>query len=160
MAIMTNSCRIALAKAIKAAPLYVAWGTGDAAWGRSPPREERNATGLTHEIGRRPAAQVIYCLPDANGELVLPNQRFAASNEATPNLYLKATFEFDEGLGETIRELGIFIDTKTSPGLPAGQRYFTPSQLASSGTLLSLSHIAPQDRGVGSSITFHYVLCF
>lgn len=160
MAIMTNSCRIALAKAIKATPLFVAWGTGKAEWGRTPPREERTATSLAHEIGRRPASQVSYCLPDANGELILPNQRFAPSDEATPNLYLKATFEFDEGLGETIRELGIFIDTKTAPGLPAGQRYFTPSQLASPGTLLSISHITPQDRGVGSSITLHYVLCF
>ncbi|WP_072281633.1 hypothetical protein [Rappaport israeli] len=160
MAILTTSGRAALATAVKNSTLHLAWGRGDASWDTSQPREPRAATALTDEIGRRKITLAQYCRPLADGNIVTLGARFVRSETPTPNLHVRAEFDFNDGLGETIRELGVFIDTQTRDDLPAGQTYLTPSDLTSPGILLTLDYITANQRGVGARIAFDFVITF
>lgn len=87
MAILTTSGRTAMAIAIAAQPLHLAWGSGNAAWDDAPVSESIEATALVSEIGRRAVTLVQFCLPAPDGELVLPSGRFAIRSEPTNHLY-------------------------------------------------------------------------
>lgn len=160
MAIITNSGRSAMASAIKDSTLHVAWGTGDETWDDTDHRESRNATELIAEIGRVLVKKAVFCLPDEAGDIIMQGARFAPSATPTPNLHIKADFDFSDGLGQTIRELGVFVNTSVVKGLPRGQRYFTPDNLTDKGVLLALDHITPMQRGVGAKVSFDFVISF
>lgn len=160
MAILTTSGRIALATAIKGSTLHLAWGSGEAEWDTTQPREPRSATALTAELGRRKVNVVEYCTPQGDGDIVMLGARFAKSDTPTANLHLRTDFDFNDGLGETIRELGVFVGTTTRAGLPAGQTYFSPSDIATPGTLLAIDYITAVQRGVGARISFDFVITF
>lgn len=53
MAILTRSGRTALALALLAKPMHLAWGVGDPAWDTAPVGEPNTATALVAEAGRR-----------------------------------------------------------------------------------------------------------
>ncbi|MGP5360528.1 hypothetical protein ACTXL1_06945 [Psychrobacter celer] len=160
MAILATSGRAAIATAIKNNTLHLAWGTGLPDWDNALPPELRTATQLTTEIGRRVITVAQYCSPSPDGSIVTLGGRFKPSTTPTANLHLQAAFDFDDGLGETIRELGVFIGTETKPGLPAGQTYFKPAHIVNKGTLLTIDHITGIERGVGSRISFDVVVTF
>lgn len=115
---------------------------------------------LTDEIARRKVNVVGYCKPQDNGDIVILGARFIRSNTPTANLYLRTEFEFNDGLGETIRELGVFLGTQILPNRPAGQTYFSPGNLQSPSTLLAIDYITAIKRGVGARQTFDLVLTF
>ncbi|MFZ2843374.1 hypothetical protein [Psychrobacter sp.] len=160
MAILATSGRAAIATAIKNNALYLAWGKGLESWDDITVPESRYSTALTTEIGRRAITVAEYCLPSPDGNIITLGGRFKASPTPTANLHLQAAFDFDDGLGETIRELGVFIGTETKPGLPAGQMYFKPTDIINKGTLLTIDHITGIERGVGSRISFDVVVTF
>lgn len=124
------------------------------------PPEETTATGLLNEVGRRTVDEVLFCVPDENGDLITPTGRFTASNEPTNNLHLRFTFDFEDSPTETIRELGIMVGTEMIDGLPAGQRYFSPAEIANPGILLVLEHSVPLVRTVATRETFSFVVTF
>lgn len=158
MAILTLSGRAALARAIAEQPLHLAWGSGDPAWDTAREPEPVNATALVNEIGRRTVTQVQYVLPDAAGEIVIPTGRFRISAAPTPHLFVRFTFDFSDAPAAIIREIGIFVGTQTKPGLPAGQRYFAPSDIAAPGTLLSLERLTRFERNPSVRPTFETVI--
>ncbi len=158
LATLTDSGRAALAMAIAAQPLHLAWGTGEAAWDDDPDRQHlktslRRETALVNEVGRRTISITAFAAPDADGELVVPTGllsngevevlRYAVSETPTPNLYLKVAFDFADAARETIREAAIFMGAAPLPELPPGQRYFTPDQLADPGILLAIQRLDP-----------------
>jgi hypothetical protein len=159
-AILTLSGRRAIAAAIKASDAHLAWGTGNSAWTNNPPAPSPNATALIAEIGRRKATQVEYCTADANGAIIVPEGRFSISSTPTPNLYFKFHFEFAEGVGSTIRETAIFLDTVLAAGVPVGQYYLTPEQIQSPGTMLVLERRAPIIREITTRQLFDFVVTF
>ena len=75
MAILTTSGRVALATAIKASTLHLAWGRGLADWDTNTPREPRSALSLTDEIARRKVNAVHYCKPQDDGDIVMLGAR-------------------------------------------------------------------------------------
>lgn len=160
MAILVTSGRAAIATAIKNNALHLAWGSGLKAWDDAQPQESRAATVLTNEIGRRAITLAEYCKPSVDGNIVTLGGRFSPSSTPTANLHLQATFDFDDGLGETIRELGVFIGTEINPDLPPGQAYFKPTDIIDKGTLLTIDHITGIERGVGARISFDIVATF
>ncbi|CAM3041913.1 hypothetical protein [Dichelobacter nodosus] len=160
MAILTTSGRSALATAVKNSTLYLAWGSGEPSWDADTPREQRTATELTHEIGRRKITLAEFCTPDEGGNIIMLGARFSPSSEPTPNLHVRTEFDFNDGLGETIRELGVFISTEIQAGLPLGQTYFKPTEITNGGTLLALDYITAIQRGVGARIAFDFVITF
>lgn len=159
-AILTTSGRIAIATAIKARTAHLAWGSGDAAWSNTPPAPAANSTALLAEVGRRKATLVDYCAPAVNGAISVPEGKFDISATPTNNLYFKFHFEFDEGVGSTIREQAIFLDTVLAGGVPAGQFYLTPAQVAQPGTLLVIERRAPIVREITTRQLFEFVVTF
>jgi hypothetical protein len=158
--ILTISARVALATYVKARTAHLAWGAGDVAWGSNPPAPAPSATALVAEIARRKATLVDYCAPDASGDISVPEGKFAVSATPTRNLYFKFHFEFDEGIGATIRETAIFLDTVMAAGVPVGQFYLTPAQVAQPGYMLLHERRAPIVRQSTTRELFEFVVTF
>lgn len=161
MAVLQNDGRIALAVAVATQPIHLAWGRGRPAWDSAPEPEPNNATSLIDEVGRRTATQVGYVVPDANGEIELPSgARYTSSAVPTRWVYVRFTFSFGDAAGQDIRELGIFLGSKTDPALPAGQRYFTPAQVTQPGRLYALDREPKLTRNGSVRQHYEYVLPF
>lgn len=152
--------RVALAAMVAAQPIHIAWGKGDPLWDASPQAEPVNASVLRDEIGRRTATQVGFVVPDDAGTVETPQGNFSLSAVPTRWLYVRVVFAFDDAADARIRELGIFIGTEAQVGLPPGQRYFTPAQLAKQGTLYLLDRSQNFQRNGSIRPAFEYVLPF
>ena len=166
MAILTKSGRSAIAQSIKNQQIHLAWGEGSELWEKtdesieSPLSEDILSTGLVKETGRRLADEVLFVEGDDDGELVTPTGRFRAIDHPTNNLYLRFTFDFGDASNKTIRELGVFIGTKTKPELPTGQRYFELNDITDSGILLLLERTVPLIRTPATRESFSFVITF
>ncbi|GKS83217.1 hypothetical protein AVMA1855_03715 [Acidovorax sp. SUPP1855] len=162
MAVLQEAGRIALARAVAAQPIYLAWGRGRPEWdaqGIEP--EPTNAGGLVDEIGRRMHTSIGYVLPAQDGEIELPDRsRYTTSATPTKWLHVRWTFDFTDAAGETVRELGVFLGGTQVPGLPAGQRYFTAAQVATPGDLYTLERHEPFKRAGGTRQAQEFVLPF
>jgi hypothetical protein len=159
-AVLTTSGRIAIATAIKARTAHLAWGTGSAAWGNTPPAPPTSATALLAEVARRKADQIEYCVADSNGAISVPEGKFSISATPTNNLYFKFHFEFADAVGSTIREQAIFLDTVAAAGVPVGQFYLLPAEVAQPGTLLVIERRAPIVREITTRQLFEFVVTF
>ncbi|PZP30443.1 MAG: hypothetical protein DI603_15070 [Roseateles depolymerans] len=160
MAVLQNTGRIALARAIASQSIHLAWGRGDPAWDAQPQPEPTDATALADEIGRRIATQVGYARPDANGEIEMVSGRYTQSAQPTKWLYVRFTFDFGDAELQTVRELGIFVGTQPAAGVPPGQRYLTPDQVAVAGDLYALERLPKFTRNGAVRQVFEYVLPF
>lgn len=169
MAILTASGRTAIAQSIAAQPIHFAWGSGNPSWDTTPVTEDSNAVGLTNELGRRAATSVQFVAPSDTGDIIVPvfndasgstvSKRFVLSNVPTPHLYMRFNFDFTDAPASIIREISVFVATEVAAGLPAGQMYFVPSELANPGTLLALEHLADNIiRSPNSRQSFEFVL--
>lgn len=158
MAILTNSGRAAIAEILQENDVHLAWGAGDASWDVSPVPESLAAIALVDEIGRRAAAQVLFCQPDSNGDIVVPNGTFSISGAPTRYLYCKFLFDYADGAGATIRELGVFLRTTIKSSVLPTKKYFSPSDIDSPGSLLLLERIAKLPRSETVRQQFEYVV--
>lgn len=150
MATLQDAGRIAIAKAVAALPIHIAIGRGLPAWDATPAQDPTDATALVDEIGRRLVADVGYCTPDPAGDIELPSgARYARSATPTSYLYLRCPFDYADGQGETVREIAVFMGTKTDPALPPGQRFFTPAQVTDAGAIYLVERrVATQRTGL------------
>ena len=160
MAILTNSGRAAAAAAIKAQPLYMAWGSGDVAWDTDPAAEPADAIALVNELGRRRVTQVIFCQPDTQGELVVPTGRFTVSEAPTKYLYMRFSFDFTDAAASTIREVAVFSGTTPKASVPSGQEYIVPAEIEDPGLMLALEHIDALVRSASVRQQFEFVIQF
>ena len=161
MAILTNPGRAAIAVAVKAQEIHMAWGRGQTSWdGGNTPAESIDAAALTAEFGRRRASQVLFCTPDANGPLFVPSGRFSPSDTPTKYLYMRFSFDFNDSPSEAIREIGIFMGTVAKPTVPAGQDYLLPSEVQDPGNILSIEHLQRIDRNAQTRQQFEFVIQF
>ena len=159
MPILTRSGRVVIAESISARDIHLAWGTGDGAW-ITPPSESADATALQAEVGRRVASEVTYVVADEDGDIILETGTFSRSVTPTNNLLVVTNFEFTDGVGSTIREVGIFVGSTMIGGLPGGQTYFLPAEVATAGRLLHLEHLAPISRSPAIRENFEIVITF
>lgn len=168
MAILTTSGRTAMAIAIMAQPIHLAWGSGSPTWDVTPVAEDPSATALVAEVGRRAVTLAQYVTPDAAGSIIVPNGVFSPSVAPTNNIYCRFNFDFTDSPTATIREAGIFIGTTLIAGLPAGQTYFIPNDpnmsnqndVANPGTLMVLEHFPAFARSSSVRQSFEYVITF
>lgn len=161
MAVLQDDGRIALAVAVAAQPIHLAWGRGSPDWDTTPEPEPTNATALVDEVARRLVTFVGYAQPDVAGEIELPSgDRYAVVAGPTQWVYIRTVFNFADAEGETLRELGIFLGAQPVAGLPPGQRYFTPAQIAQPGRLYTLDRLPRFTRNGAVRQTFEYVLPF
>lgn len=159
MAILTNSGRSELVKAIHQQPIFMAWGRADGLWSE-PPAEALAATELQDVIGFRKATQVSFCEPDNDGAIEVSSGKFSLTATPTRHLYLQFRYDFADALGETIREIGVFLGTQVADELPAGQVYFPTVQVNDSGKLLLLENYRPLVRDEGVRESFDFVVTF
>lgn len=159
--------------AMKALSWHVALGRGDPAWdavARTDPLwqsqlapDAAQARALVAEIGRRLADEVAFVLPDGQGDIVLPDSRWsrAAAGVVSNHLYIQAFLDYPDAAGETVREIGLFAGGTAVAGLPAGQRWFVPADMAAPGHLIRLGrYAAPIIRSPSNRPLFHFVETF
>lgn len=142
MSVLVNEGRAAIAAAIAARPLHLAWGEGDPDWGSGPfPAPNKNSNALINEVGRRALTSWNYCTPDVAGDIVTTTGRYSVSATPTPHLFLSFKYDFADGADKTIREAAVFMDTQLVAGLPAGKKYFQLADIAGPGLMLSREHL-------------------
>lgn len=153
---LTNRGRAVLARALSLLPLHLGWGTGDPAWDELAESELPslvNATALTSEIGRRKVSSVSFVEQDDAGDIVIPVEvrpsgevevvRYKRVQDITPNLYISVSYDHADAANATIREVALFAETETAAGLPPGQLYFTPDEIASPGNIIAAQILKP-----------------
>lgn len=168
-ATLTKTGRAAMALAISLRPLSIAWGTGNPDW--DEPDAELpsiiNSTSLVNEVGRRLPTTVGFVEPDENGDIIMAKgrgiddtvqeARYRRVEGPTPYLYVQAGYEFQDASNSIIREIGVFMDSVMIEGLPPGQRYFLPSEIAKPGLLLAAQIFKP---GITRSPAIRQVIDF
>jgi hypothetical protein len=159
VAILTNMGRTELVRAIFQQPIFMAWGKGDGVW-QEPPAEDLDSTVLQDAIGFRKATQVRYCVPDDAGEIEVSSGKFSVSDVQTRHLYLQFRYDFADAKGETIREIGVFLNSQLVPDLPAGQVYFDNAEVSDPGQLLLLENYRELFRDDGVRESFDFVVTF
>lgn len=161
MATLVTTGRAGLAASVAARNIFLGVGSGNASWDDDgTPPESISSSALIAPIGYRKAAQVSFVTPAAEGAITLPNGRYDVSLTQTNYLYLRFTLDFENASTGTIRETGLFLDTQTQAGLPAGQMFLTAAQVTSPGTLYLLEHVAAIIRTPATRETFEFVLTF
>ena len=146
MAILTYSARTFLAKYILTHSLYLAIGKGKTSWDTEPEAPDYEDTDLVSVIGYKKLTRSFFVNEDDNGEIDLPGGRYYSATETpTRHVCLEFQFKYGEAVDVEIREVGIFADTMIAGGLPPNQTYFTPSQITSKGTLITLEHLETPD---------------
>jgi hypothetical protein len=158
MAIFVTSAAVAMAMAVQKAGAQIAWGRGNDSWDITPEAEPANATTLYNEIGRRNASVIQFVTPDVNGDIAVPQGKFAVSLTPTSHLYIKALFDNADSPTETIREGGVFIGTEYAAGLPGAQSYFIPANVTSLGQLLMLERFSKIERSIDFSVSLEFVM--
>jgi len=158
MAILTTSGRTAIAIAVAAQPIHLAWGAGNAVWDTTPESEPTSAAALVQELGRRAVSVLKYCIPNPTGEIIVPTGRYAESVTPTNHLYVRFNFDYADAAAANIREVGVFIGTVVKGSLPPGQTYFASADLNSPGTLLALQRIPKIVRSGATRQSFEFVL--
>jgi hypothetical protein len=172
VAVLTRVGRAALVKSVKERVLMLAWGTGDPAWDDPgypdfPPLVD--ATALVAEVGRRLPTLVAFATPDETGDIVIPKgvtpggevqeARYALSETPTPYLYVQTNFNFADAADATIREMAVFMDSVPVDGLPPGQKYFLPGEIADPGMILAVQIFTPAiNRSPSVRQTIDYVM--
>lgn len=160
MPILAKSGRVVIAESIAARSIHVAWGIGDGDWTTTVPPENADATTLINEVGRRTADEVAFVVPDPAGLIVLPTGTFSLSPSPTNHLYIRTRFTFTDAPSSVIREIAAFVGSVPVGGLPVGQRYFTPAQIADPGRLLHVEHFQPIYRSSAIEESFEIVITF
>lgn len=158
MAILTLSGRAAMAAAIKAQPIHLAWGEGDPSWDTTPVAETVDLTALVAEVGRRAATKVAFCEPDSEGEIIVPTGRFTEVIDESNHLFMRFNFDFQDSPDAEIREVGVFMGTQIVTGLPPGQTYFLPAEIADPGILLNIERFTKFTRSSAIRQSFEYVI--
>ena len=169
LATLTKTGRAAIAKALAARPIHLAWGSGNPEWDAEDAVLPSlvTATALVAELGRRTPATIGFVEPDDAGDIVIPvsvgasgeiqEARYRQVADApTPYLYVRVNYNFEDASNAVVREIGVFMDTVLKP---AGQRYFTPGELESPGLLVAAQIIKPAiNRSPSVRQTIEFVL--
>lgn len=161
MATLVTTGRAGLAASVAARNIFLGVGAGSSSWdANGTPAENITSSALMAPIGYRKAAQVSFVTPAAEGSISLPSGRYDVSATQTNYLYLRFTLDFENASTATIRETGILLDTVVNPALPAGQMFFSTSEVSDPGTLYLLEHVAAIIRTPATRETFEFVLTF
>ncbi|NUZ11747.1 hypothetical protein HUZ36_13250 [Pseudoalteromonas sp. McH1-7] len=160
MATLTQQGRKALARLLSQQAIHLAWGKGDPSWDDTLSPTPTNTTQLTSLIGYRKAKQIRFCEPDEQGEIQVPSGKFSLTDTPSQHLYCQFTYDFEDGLGEHIRELGLMLGTTAKANVPAGKYYLAPDEVAQPGELILLEHRTALFRDQGVRETFEFVISF
>ena len=159
MAILTTIGRAALAEAVRARALHLAWGEGDPEWDSAGVPPLLSDTALVAELGRAQVKAAGFAVPAELGVIITPTGNYDLVTGPTNNLYLRFDFGYLDAADKLIRELGLFMDTTLVAGLPLGQSYFLPAEVDDPGILVAVERFAaPLVRSTLTRQQFEFVL--
>jgi len=161
MATLVTSGRAGLAASVASQDIFLGLGAGNSSWDvDGTPAEDIADTALIATIGYRKTAQVDFATADPAGSIVLPTGRYNISPTQTNHLYMRFSLDFADASTATIRQTGLFLGTTPNGGLPVGQMFFLPTEIADPGTLYLLEHVTAINRTPATRETFEFVLTF
>ena len=73
-------------------------------------------------------------------------------------LYFRFNFDYGDSPTEVIREVAVFANTTLQPGLPAGQQYFLPADIDTSGYMMVLERFPKFTRSNSVRQQFEFVV--
>jgi hypothetical protein len=171
LATLTHIGRAAIALAIAERPLHIAWGSGESFWDNPDASLPSllDARSLVNELGRRTPGTIGFVEPDEAGDILIPvsaggegavrEARYRSVPGPTPFVYVRAHYNYGDASNAVIREMGVFMNTEFVEGLPPGQQYFTPADIANPGLLLAAQIILPRiNRSPSVRQTVEFVL--
>lgn len=175
MGVLTDAGRAAMMKAIKEQTMFLALGTGRTEWGDTPPSEESTATELVSEVGRKALTRSFYVTPDdefgtievpvtitenedGDGEVTVSTQKYKVSETPTRHLYVEFALDFADAVGQTIRELGLFVGAVLKDEAEQEKRYFTQEDFKDLGLLFQIENREPMIRRAETRDTFMWVI--
>lgn len=160
MAILTESGRVSVAHYISQQPLHMAWGNGLPAWDVTPEPNAPSQTDIVAEIGRLVATRVQFASPDPIGEIMIPEGNFSISGAPTKYLLLTFDFQYNNAIGQDIRDLGVFVGTTVKSSVPPETQYLVPSNIQDPGMLLVAERVSKFTRVSNVKQKFIYVIEF
>lgn len=155
IATLTTAGRAAFALSVSKQALHVALAQGDPAWDNEDAvlPDTVTMTALTNEMGRRVPNIVGFVTPDENGGIVISEglgadgaaitSRYRMVTEPSPYLYVQVAYDLTDAPTGIIRQMGIFVGCTVKEGLPPGQRFFVPDEIAEPGLLLAVEILQP-----------------
>lgn len=128
--------------------LYVAVGSGRAAWDTTPPVYQRDTLALTNEISRKAVAADQIVFIDSQGNRVIG---------PSPRIVLRVVFDEGEGEG-SLRECGLFGgDTDGNAGSGTLLSYFTHARIDKTADMRLQREVVldfmPRQTGGGQEVT-------
>lgn len=124
------------------------------------PPEPIERTELLDEVGRRVVDEVHFVREHPEGEISVPTGRYRVCEQPSNHLFVRVRFDFEDAANAVVREQGLFVGSVTDPGLPLGQKFFTPSEVQEPGILLVLQNSVPIVRQPSTRETFEFVVTF
>ena len=103
LATLTKAGRAAIALALSARPIHLAWGSGNPEWDEEADLPSLvNATALVNRLGRRTPATIGFVEPDDEGDIVIPvatgaggevqEARYKSVTGPSPYLYVRTNY--------------------------------------------------------------------
>ncbi|MCP4428762.1 MAG: hypothetical protein GY803_30115 [Chloroflexi bacterium] len=142
-----------LASLLKGGPdsttgLFVAVGTGEAAWDETPPDYDRSVKALSGEAARKAVVPAEIVFLDADGE---------ATETPSPCLRFQVAFDLEEAVG-TLRECGLFGgEASEQAGSGTLLAYYTHPRLEKTAVMTLSRHLTidltPQPYTPGTRAT-------
>ena len=115
-------------------------------------------TDLDDEIGRKAASSVSYVVADAGGTIITDGGTWSLSGTKTNHVVVQATFPVGEATGEDIMEFGVFIDVEKEVGVPGGQTYLEPADVADGGVMVLKQKAQAIDKDTVGELSRSFVL--
>lgn len=140
---------------------WLAIGTGDEAWGETPPSVPLDAEGINAPLGFLRERERSFVLPSPDGELVTEGGlAWTHSLEPTRFLYVRFVLDFREAQPSRLRELAIYLDAEPKPEVPAGQNFVPVEDMLDNGHLYGLERFAVVIRDGSQRQTWQTILQF
>lgn len=168
MAVFTQDGRVALAKALYDMTLFLAVGEGLPAWDDQPrpstPEEQAAQDAawsvlfkLESPVGVTRTRDKFFVVPDPDGDIVMADgAKFSQSAEPTGFVFLRFQLDLDDASSNTLRETGMFVETKLSEGVPGGQMFIPIADVVDLGKMIEVDRFSPivRDGSIGQTFTF------
>jgi hypothetical protein len=159
---MISVGRATLTWAVQHHNICLALGSGLSSWPSPPIDMPVTDTALVTPVCMvRPTKKNFVTLADgATGAIQMANgTTWNISSTKTQYLHCEYTLQFNEGVADQYRELGIYLDPTFSGAVTAGQNYIPWSAVTNPGELLALERFNMMD-GAGVRETFGRIMAF
>jgi len=161
---LVTSGRVALAKLLNASKFLFALSRGNPSWDGmwatpNPPVPPINATGVLDLMGyARPTIQDFLTPDDAGVIIEEGGGKYSVS--ASPTRYARFKLSLEPGVyaGNTLREIGLFMNPTIDPSVPSSQYMIPANKVTLAGDLLQLHWREAQPITEGDHFSRNFIV--